>query len=933
MKTRSLERKMKLGILGIVGIMSLVMVLTLFDMGRIRRDAGELSRRQIPSLQTTDAIRSSYRDLTASARRYAYDRREEDFERAEGILALLREEIGSAKKKAGGDPDAKALSGQLAIAELNIQTYGVLFTETRNIFADLEAEEARMGALQASYFQALDNLYDSLAGGGNRTKLFFVRNLYTRGFEALELKQEALSDRDPAKVESSIALMETAAGEIEGFIGGLSDRREIEWLYEVRTAALEYKDALAKLRLRWSDLEIIETRRGELESELYGVMAEIGTAAMASSEAAAETAEAAASRTTFYLLPGFLLILAIGYIFNRTMSRSVVKPIQALTAAAEALSEGDVSVEVGTGRSGDEIGALSEAFRNMTDTIRSQASAVESIARGNLDVALKPRSERDVLSQSINRMKENLQVLIGQLLHLKAEGDVGNHSERADAGNLEGSYAEILLGVNAILDYLGDPLNHLVKYFTMMAEGTLPETIDTGRYRGEFVGFMELVNRIRDNIYTINEEIRGLTRAADAGDLSRRIDAEKLPGEYGVILSGINRMLDTLIAPIQEASGVLQDLSEGRLSSRVRGDYKGDHGAIKEALNTMGEALEGYIGEISTILDEMASNNLDVSIEKTYKGDFAKIKASLNHIIEQFNLVMGEIGTAAHQVEAASGQVAGASQSLSQGAAEQAGSVQEISASMTQVGEQTRQNAANANKANEISHKARQAAEEGSRRMDEMLSAMEAINDASGNIAKIIKVIDEIAFQTNILALNAAVEAARAGEHGKGFAVVAEEVRNLAARSAAAARETTDMIDDSLVKVRRGTDLARDTSEALDRIVEGVGEAVEIVGEIAGASNEQATAIAEIGEGILQVSHVTQTNTATAEESASASEEMTSQAKALAELAARFRLRDGGEAPPPGRSQPLHKELEETFFTQAEPDLDIDLDDRDFGKY
>jgi len=287
----------------------------------------------------------------------------------------------------------------------------------------------------------------------------------------------------------------------------------------------------------------------------------------------------------------------------------------------------------------------------------------------------------------------------------------------------------------------------------------------------------------------------------------------------------------------------------------------------------------------------MAYNNLDVAIERDYKGDFSRIKESLDNIIGKFNDIMGDIHIAANQVETASAQVAGSSQNLSQGAAEQASSVEEISASMTQVGEQTRQNAENANKANEISVDTRRIAKEGNRKMDEMVKAMEAIDVASGNISKVIKVIDGIAFQTNILALNAAVEAARAGEHGKGFAVVAEEVRNLAARSATAANETTEMINDSLEKVKKGTELALDTSYALERIVAGVDEAVEIVGQIAEASNEQASAVAEISEGINQVTNVTQINTATAEESASASEDMTSQAKTLAELANRFKLR------------------------------------------
>lgn len=203
---------------------------------------------------------------------------------------------------------------------------------------------------------------------------------------------------------------------------------------------------------------------------------------------------------------------------------------------------------------------------------------------------------------------------------------------------------------------------------------------------------------------------------------------------------------------------------------------------------------------------------------------------------------------------------------------------------------QTASNAENADQAHELTEKARQQAEVGDGDMKEMLQAMDAINVSSTNISKIIKVIDEIAFQTNILALNAAVEAARAGQHGKGFAVVAEEVRNLAARSAKAAKETTDMIEDSIEKVENGRTIATKTADALQAIMTNVAEVTDIVGSIAKASNEQKLALAQIDQGVTQVSQVVQSNSATSEEAASASEELSAQAERLKETAGRFRF-------------------------------------------
>jgi methyl-accepting chemotaxis protein len=299
----------------------------------------------------------------------------------------------------------------------------------------------------------------------------------------------------------------------------------------------------------------------------------------------------------------------------------------------------------------------------------------------------------------------------------------------------------------------------------------------------------------------------------------------------------------------------------------------------------------GYISEISKVLTEMSEGNLVVGITGEYLGDFVEIKNSLNMIIKSFNEVLGDLNSAAEQVAAGSKQVSGSSQALSQGSTEQASSIEELTASMTQIAVQTKNNAVNANQANELAIAAKTNAAQGNEQMKEMLKAMTEINDSSSNISKIIKVIDEIAFQTNILALNAAVEAARAGQHGKGFAVVAEEVRNLAARSASAAKETTALIEGSIRKVEYGTKIANETAGALNHIVEGVTKAADLVGNIAVASNEQATGIAQANQGISQVSMVTQTNSATAEEGAAASEELSSQAELLKNMVTKFKLK------------------------------------------
>ncbi len=348
-----------------------------------------------------------------------------------------------------------------------------------------------------------------------------------------------------------------------------------------------------------------------------------------------------------------------------------------------------------------------------------------------------------------------------------------------------------------------------------------------------------------------------------------------------------------IVSGVGQAERAAVNMSKGNFDNDITYDAEDEVGVLCKSIKNFSDGSKLIIEDISYVTGELSDGNFTVKsrCENAYVGAFASILSSFNSLIDKLNEIIGRINESADQVSSGSDQVSGGAQALSQGATEQASSVEELAATIHIISEQINENAANAHEANDRTNVAVSEMGSANDKMKELVGAMDEISASSDETQKIIKTIEDIAFQTNILALNAAVEAARAGAAGKGFAVVADEVRNLAGKSAEAAKNTTSLIENTVAAINKGNSLVTEVADKMSNAMEASNVVVDLNMKISEASKQSADSVTQVTVGIEQISSVVQTNSATAEESAAASEELSGQANMLKEMVSDFKFR------------------------------------------
>ncbi|WP_051304594.1 methyl-accepting chemotaxis protein [Chitinilyticum litopenaei] len=762
--------------------------------------------------------------------------------------------------------------GIRSLAEINQMTERIYTKDLLGINAIHEAKEAQLNVGRAYRTLALavtaEERSAALAEVQQAREELAAKMQVARGLYTTEKGQQMLRDFDAVAREFDVALDEFLRVQQGQPLQASSTAHELMngKLAEHGKGMRDRIDALVTLKVDWADM-------------VYG------------------EANTLYANSRNWLLAAVVLGVVLGIALGLLIARSITRPLGSAVTLANALAEGRLDDQVSV-NSRDETGQLLAAMQRMQaatrriiDDIRQLVGAAE---QGDFSRTIDVSQHKGYaveLGQSLNALSETTRAGLQDITRVAnalAAGDLGQQIERP----YPGVFGEARAGVNGTVAALRSIV------------GDIEATVEAAAKRGDFSRRMalegrqgytltlaQLLNQLsatsEDGLNDVNRVVQALAR----GDLSQQIDKD-YPGAFGRTGQAVNGTVAALQALIADIQNVV-DAAANRGDFSHRLPVAGRAGFMLELaglLNKLSDTTEAGLKDVNRVAAALAAGDLTERIDTDYAGLFDETRRGINGTVEHLQQLVGEIIAASEAINGAASEIAQGNLDLSRRTEAQAASLEETASSMEELTSTVKQNADNAQQANQFAIGAREVAGKGGTVVGQVVGTMSDISAASKKIADIISVIDGIAFQTNILALNAAVEAARAGEQGRGFAVVAGEVRTLAQRSAAAAKEIKTLINDSVEQVAAGSLLVNEAGETMQDIESSVRRVTDIMSEISAASQEQSAGIAQINQAVTQMDEATQQNAALVEEAAAAAAALKEQAQMLSQAVSVFRL-------------------------------------------
>jgi methyl-accepting chemotaxis protein len=516
-------------------------------------------------------------------------------------------------------------------------------------------------------------------------------------------------------------------------------------------------------------------------------------------------------------------------------------------------------------------------------------ACIKEFGDGNFEAQLERfPSKKAFINDTIEQVRGNIKAFIADMKHMSAEHDKGDIDVMIDTSKLQGDYKVMAQGVNDMV------AGHIAVKKKAMAcvkefgEGNFDAPLE--RFPGKKAFINDTVEQVRGNIKDFIADMKHMSAEHDKGDIDVMIDTSKFQGDYKVMAQGVNGMVLGHIAVKKKAMAVVKSFGESDFDAPLE-QFPGKKAFINDTIEQLRTSLKNLMADTDMLAQAAQDGYIQVRADSgKHFGGYRKIIEGFNATLDIIVAPIVTVKSAVDSISTAAKEISAGNTDLSHRTEQQAASLEETASSMEELASTVKQNSDNARQASQMALAASNVAVKGGVMVQQVVNTMSSINESSHKIVDIISVIDAIALQTNILALNAAVEAARAGEQGRGFAVVASEVRNLAQRSAAAAKEIKGLISDSVEKVEDGSKLVYEAGKTMDEIVASIKRVTEIISEIAAASAEQSSGIDQVNQAVLQMDEVTQQNAALVEQAAAAAESLEEQAETLAETTAQFRL-------------------------------------------